>query len=108
MAVVHQATANVVQTIGALHEHGGWMSTSDIANQADIHRDTCRKVLAELKLYDWVVHAERDGQDRWRLGMALPELGLEHQARINTRIRELHADSTRLARAAGAMPGEQV
>ncbi len=96
MAVVHQATANVVGIMDALFEHGGWMTTTEVADRADVHRDTARKVLAELRLYDWVTHTEVDSQSRWRMGRALPEMGVAYHQRIVAQMAALERESAEL------------
>jgi DNA-binding IclR family transcriptional regulator len=88
MARHHKATQDVIAIVVAMFGHGGWMTTSETADRAGVHRDTCRKILAELRVGDWALHSDTDGQDRWRLGTALPHLGLAYQARIVARMRE--------------------
>ncbi len=92
MAHHHQASANLVSIVVALALHDGWLSTAEVAKASAVHRDTCRKILVELKLADWAAHTDSDGTDRWRLGVALPRLGLQYQMRLLTKQRELQRE----------------
>jgi DNA-binding IclR family transcriptional regulator len=80
----HAATSNVCDLLDALLRLGA-ANTADLAAATDTHRDTARRVLAELSARNWVYLDERE---LWRLGPALPQIGLswlqqqEHQARV--------------------------
>lgn len=98
MPGIHVAAGNVVQLLSALAERDGWSTTTELGDACDIHRDTARKILAELATWAWVLHDDSAGQDRWRLGTALPELAVAYQARLVLRARALAAEAAEISR----------
>lgn len=86
----HEGTANVVQVVATLAQHGGYLPTSQVAMRTGIGRDQVRRILWELAEQGWVQRAtEEDGDgDRWALGHELPQIGLTWQARL---VREAEA-----------------
>ncbi len=88
----HAATANLVQIAGVLLEHGGWVTTQGLAERTGIHRDTCRRILAEGARAGWFAHAEDDGGDRWSLGPELPRIGLAWLQKMTERACALKAE----------------
>jgi len=103
MAVIHRATENAILIVHALLELDAWKSTTEIADAVGIHRDTCRKALAEMKLHGWALHRELDGQDRWRVGLELADRSLELLARRVARVKELQAEVEGVAAGAQAV-----
>lgn len=74
--VEHAPTADVVTTMTALLEHGGWARSGDLARVSGVHRDTARRILRQLASAGWVEARELEGETRYRIGPELPRLGL--------------------------------
>lgn len=87
--VSHKGTATVVFIITTLRTHHGWMSTTAVADLTKTHRDTVRRMLAELDQHGWVEHRVNDGADFWALGPELPRIGLDFQRRLAAQAAEL-------------------
>ena len=92
----HQATAVVVDVVEALAQHGGWMSTTTLAEAIGVHRDTVRRVCAELAACGWIQRETVDEADRWTLGARLPQIGLRFQELLVRRAATLRAEFEQL------------
>ena len=63
----------------ALLAHGGWMMTSQVAEAAEVARDTARRFLRDDAREGWVERQTFEtGEERWRIGPVLPRLGLAY------------------------------
>lgn len=92
----HKATADVMALLLVLARHAGVLSTRELAESAQVHRDTARRILRELAGQGWVrVVGEGDGE-AWSLGPELPRLGLDYQRRLVAAAAALNADFARL------------
>lgn len=90
MSAGHRPTAQVVNLITALAKGDRWWTPVELADQLGLHRDTVRAILDELRDADWV-ETLRDGE-LFRLGVALPALGLNHQTKLAARLARLERD----------------
>jgi DNA-binding IclR family transcriptional regulator len=79
----HAATAAVCDLVRAMVELGGG-TTATLAQVADLHRDTARRVLAELEAQGWAVQVELRNsraagavpETHWQLAPGLVELAM--------------------------------
>lgn len=89
----HEATANVVQIVELLNSTEKLLSTREISQLTDTHRDTCRRALRELQEWGWVNRQQLDGVEVWTAGSRLPALAMQHQARIVRQMRALRREA---------------
>lgn len=86
MSTTHGPTAALVAMVQHLSQDVQWTTTSALAEAADCHRDTARKILQQAAESGWVEHTTIDGTDRWRLGTALPQLGMAYLHQLYVRV----------------------
>ena len=94
---LHTATANVADVLDVLLAFPGWLGTKDIAARSSTHRDTTRRILAELERRGWVEHRLVDETDAWAIGPELPRIGLAYLERLGAeqaRLRGMAAHAT--------------
>lgn len=92
----HKGAADVMALLLVLARRHGALGTGELAQAAEVHRDTARRILRELAAAGWVRLVGQDEGEVWSLGPELPRLGLDWQRRLVEAARELHADHTRL------------
>ncbi len=92
----HKATGDVMALLLILASRHGSMATRELAEAAEVHRDTTRRMLRELATAGWVRVVGQDEGEVWSLGPELPRLGLDWQRRLVEAARALHDDHNRL------------
>lgn len=92
----HKATGDVMALLLVLAHHAGALPTRELAERAEVHRDTARRILRELATQGWVRVVGQDDAEVWSIGPELPRLGLDYQRRLVAAARALHDDHNRL------------
>lgn len=88
------ATMNVLLV---LLEHGGVLSTAEVASRAELGRDATRRLLRTLAAAEWVRRVQVEGAESWSLGPELPRIGVQWQELLVSRMRSLRADFDRVS-----------
>ena len=90
MSADHGPTAQVCGLLDALLAHGGLMNARELEGRVGVHKDTVARICAELTTRGWVELETVAGVRHWRLGPALPRIGLTHLARLTAQQEALH------------------
>lgn len=94
----HEAAWSMMSLLTALMEHGGMLSTAQVAQKADLGRDAARRMLRTMAATGWVRRLEIEGAEWWRIGPELPRIGLVYQEQLAAQARALYAQHGELFR----------